>query len=177
MNLIKLTLISVVRFVTRMAWRLELRRQRIGALYDVPPAGQYAIFRETVSNIHTVHEKPVVLVFGFRLKLIGSNPFFHWLFQRVCILTTPFWSGFTGFRIKLWMADPQTKNYLGIYEWLGEKNAAVYINFLTPILKFFSTRESVWHELYPGAQFEAFLAERLVTQGQPVRADSQGDIV
>lgn len=162
MRLIKLTCISCFRFVTRMAWHLQLRRDRIGTMYTIPPAGQYAIFRETVSTRQSVQEPPVVLVFGFRLKLIGSNLFFHWLFQRVCILTTPFWIGFTGFRVKLWMVDPQTKNYLGIYEWLGEQNANVYISFLTPILQFFSTRSSIWHQLHTATEFEAYLAQHQV---------------
>ncbi|MDD5040502.1 MAG: hypothetical protein PHY34_05130 [Patescibacteria group bacterium] len=144
--------------MTTMAWQMELRHDRIGTLYSVSPYGTYTIFRETVSQLPRTQDASAVLVFGFRLKLIGSNPFFHWLFQRVCILTTPFWSGFRGFRVKLWMVDPKTKDYLGIYEWSGEQNARVYINFLTPILKFFSTRGSIWHYLYPDTQFEKFLA-------------------
>src|SRR5262249_6482623 len=94
---------------------LRLRHARLGELYDLGARGEFGVFRETVRT-GAGHDQPVVLVVGFRLKVIGSNPAAHWLFQRCCILTTPFWSGFRGFRVKLWMVDPVTKNYLGIYD-------------------------------------------------------------
>ena len=51
-------------------------------------------------------ETPNVLVVGFQLKVIGAHPIPHWIFQRCCLLTTPFWSGLPGFSVKLWMVDP-----------------------------------------------------------------------
>ncbi|MFA5051863.1 MAG: hypothetical protein WC544_02245 [Patescibacteria group bacterium] len=123
----------------------------------MPGASKYAIFRETVSTVPHRNEQPAVLVFGFRLKLIGSNIFFHWLFQRVCILTTPFWSGFPGFHTKLWMVDPLTKNYLGVYQWLDPSDAQGYIHFLIPIINVFSKKNSIWYQFYPDTQLDHFL--------------------
>src|SRR5688500_17982372 len=83
---------------------LHLCRNRLGTRYLIDQGGRYEIFRETINDRISQYE-PVILIVGFRLRLIRSNPFLHWIFQRMCILTTPFWSGFHGFHIKLWMVD------------------------------------------------------------------------
>jgi hypothetical protein len=133
---------------------LKLKRRRVGKDYAVEN-GIYEIFRETESL--KVEGETVILVIGFRLKLIRSNAFLHWVFQRVCILTTPFWSGLTGFKTKLWMVDPKTNNYLGIYDWRGKKEAKKYLDFLLPVLNFFSVPSSVWAQQIYRQNFENFL--------------------
>ena len=134
-------------------------RDRLGIDYRIDRGGTYRVFRDTRS--HDVTDDPcVVLVVGFRLRVIGSNPSLHWLFQRVCLMTTPFWSGFRGFRVKLWMVDLDTKNYLGIYEWAGEANALSYVEALVRVLRPLSTKDSVWYELYPGQELALFLSVR-----------------
>lgn len=115
-------------------------------MYTVESAGTFSVFRETVRRF-APSGPPVVLIVGFRLKLIGSNPLFHWLFQHVCILTTPFWCGLRGFGTKLWLVDPVTKNYFGIYEWFGEADAERYLEFLLPILGFFSVGNTSWSKV------------------------------
>jgi len=138
---------------------LRLRRDRVGQAYIINQRGTYQIFRETVSD-DGIRDRSVVLVVGFRLRVLRSNRFLHWLFQRVCILTTPFWSGFRGFRVKLWMVDPQTKNYLGIYDWAGVENAQTYIDAWVRVLRPLSTPGSVWYDLYPDQELEPFLRIR-----------------
>jgi hypothetical protein len=142
--------------------RLRRSSARIGATYRIDHGGQYQIFRETIGTDRSV-DPLCVLVVGFRLKVIDRNRLWHWVFQRLCLLTTPFWSGFRGFRIKLWMVDPATKNYLGIYQWAGEANARNYVKTLCRVLRSVSTPGSVWHVIYPEADFEQYLQERLVT--------------
>jgi hypothetical protein len=151
-----LSLVNYIRLVSSNS--LHLHRDRLGKLYKVAEGGTYAIFRETISN-KKILDKSVVLIVGFRLRFINSNPILHWLFQRVCILTTPFWSGFYGFRVKLWMVDPETKNYLGIYEWYGAENAQVYVNALVRILGPLSTKGSVWYELNTDMKLDKYLED------------------
>ena len=131
----------------------------MGQLYSIDRGGRYAIFRETVRNKKTA-DKPVVLVVGFRLKVLRSSPFFHWLFERLCILTTPFWSGFRGFMIKLWMVNTKTKDYLGIYKWSGKENARIYVENLSKVLHLVSTYGSVWYEIVTSTEFEKYLTRR-----------------
>lgn len=138
------------------AHKLRLNTSRLRKSFAVED-GNYAIFRETV-QLDTVGE-PVVLVVGFRLKLIRSSRLLHWLFQGVCIITTPIWSGLPGFRVKLWLVDPDTKNYAGIYDWRGVTQAQDYLDYLLPILRFFSVGGTVWARKLDGQDFEKFLSE------------------
>jgi hypothetical protein len=175
MGNLRLILASMCRYGELVALgRLRLRRDRLRSAYRIEGHGLYEIFRETVSSEANV-EPDAVLVVGFRLRAIGSHPLPHWLFQRLCILTTPFWSGFRGFGVKLWMVDPETKNYLGIYRWAGADNAQTYVELLGKILRPLSTPGSVWHELHSGQEFEAFLRERRVdhVQGETRTASAQ----
>src|SRR5438445_185960 len=126
MDSIKLAAQSLWQFIKLVsAGKLHRRKDRLGRAYLLGEYGEYRIFRETVGNDGS-EDKPVVLVVGFRLKLLGINQFWHKLFQKVCILTTPFWSGFRGFRVKLWMVQPRAGNYMGIYEWAGKEHAQEY---------------------------------------------------
>lgn len=142
----------------RMAMHNDLRQNKeyIGDTYKVGN-GEYKVFRVT-EKLDTQGEQ-IILVVGFRLKIIGYNHLLHYLFQRVCMLTTPFWSGIEGFRIKLWMVDKITKNYIGIYDWRGKEEAKHYIDYLLPVLKFFSVKGTVWAEQIYGEKFEEYLAD------------------
>lgn len=162
-RIVALAALSVRGYVRLvLSGSLLLRRDRIGKLFTIDQGNTYAIFRETISN-QELADKPVVLVVGFRLRFIRDNRIFHWIFQRICILTTPFWSGFHGFHIKLWMVDPKTKNYLGIYEWYGKENAMIYVYALIRVLHIFSTNGSVWYECITAKKFERYLSEHTIT--------------
>jgi hypothetical protein len=151
---------SVARFPGLVAsGTLRQRRDWVGELYRIEERGTYRVFRETVSDDGT-SEESVVLVVGFQLRLLGSVQLLHWLFQRACLLTTPFWSGFRGFRVKLWMVDPTSERYLGIYEWAGAGHARTYVEALVRVLRPLSTPGSVWYELVPDQELEAFLRAR-----------------
>jgi hypothetical protein len=150
---------SSIQFV-RLSRRNSIRqcRERLGETYNIHHSGgtDYSVFRETQSRDGTI-EAPVVLVVGFRLRFIGSNRFLHWCFQRICIVSSPIWSGFRGFWVKLWMVDRRAKNYLGIYEWAGEGNSRFYAEWLSELLRHLSTRGSVWYELHRNEELAGYL--------------------
>lgn len=163
MDIVKLATKSIFYFFDlAFAGKLHLKISRLWQNYKVSDGKTYAIFRETVSD-QQFDGKEVTLVVGFRLFIIESDTFFHWLFQRLCILTTPFWSGFKGFQVKLWMVDPQTKDYLGIYKWIGRDNAKVYAEALEKVLKKVSTTGSIWYEIVD-EDFEKYLKSHKVKQ-------------
>ena len=156
---LRLVLGSLVRFpglAVRRTLRLSTERQGRG--YRLCDGHTYRVFRETRRPLTT--ERRAVIEVGFRLKLIGSAPVPHWLFQRVCIITTPFWSGFDRFGTKLWMVDPLTRSYAGIYQWGGDAAAQTYLDVLLPILRMVSVPGSVFCALHGDTEFEAFLDER-----------------
>ena len=159
----RLAATSIALYISLVAaGALQLRRDRIEQSFVVDQRGRYQLFRETTSHIESPDER-VVLVVGFRLRVLGANPILHRLFQRLCILTTPFGSGFRGFRTKLWLVDPATKNYLGIYKWAGVANAQVYVDALVRVLRPLSTPASVWYEIQKSEHLEPFLRTRMAT--------------
>lgn len=156
---VRLVLSSVARFPWLAASRpLRLRDERLGDCYRLFDGRDYRVFRETATPLSD-GERTVIEV-CFRLRLIGSARAPNWLFQRLCILTTPFWSGFDGFGTKLWMVDPHTCDYAGAYEWGAAATASAYLAVLLPILRAVSVPGSVVYELHRGAKLDGFLHER-----------------
>ncbi len=78
----------------------------------------------------------------------------HAAFRRVCILTTPFFVGITGFRSKLWMVDPETGDFAGLYEWDNADEAREYAEGPARVLRALSVRGSVDYELVPNQSVE-----------------------
>lgn len=141
--------------------RLHLRGGRLGMVYPAEDGGRYTVFRESRADVEIT--EPTVLVVGFRLKLLRTSPLLHWAFQRVCLLTTPFWSGFDGFGTKLWLVDRASKNYLGIYEWSGPDRAKNYFEALNRVLTPLSVGGSVWGWVYRHTSLDDYLAARSQT--------------
>jgi hypothetical protein len=80
----------------------------------------------------------------------AGQPLRFWVFERVCILTTPFFVGLAGFRSKLWMVDRSTGDFAGLYQWDGQADAIAYAEGLSKILRALSVRGSVGYEVVPG---------------------------
>jgi hypothetical protein len=139
---------------------LHIKKNHLWEKYKVSDGEKYSVFLETISD-KEYYEREVTIVIGFRLFIIKSNPFFHFLFQKLCVLDTPIWVGFRGFKKKYWMVDLQTKNYLGIYRYQGRKNAQKYVNYIVSVLKPLSTKDSVWSEILD-INFDNYVAKRIV---------------
>lgn len=129
-----------------LSWSLHTSKQHLWNLYTVSDGKTYMVFRETVSD-KEYSEKEVTLIIGFRLRLIGKSGFFHWLFQHLCVLDTPIWVGFKGFKTKYWMVEPATKDYLGLYRYQGKRNAKRYAEYICAVLRPLSTDNSVWYKI------------------------------
>jgi hypothetical protein len=95
------------------------------------------VFRETVRREASTGD-PAVIVIQFRLRFLGSSPALHAAFRRECILHTPLFAGFPGFRSKLWADDLRTGVYAGIYEWQGADLASHYADRMVGLLTPFS---------------------------------------
>jgi hypothetical protein len=85
----------------------------------------------------------------------------HFVFRHVCIVTTPFFIGLPGFRSKLWMVDPVTGDFAGLYEWDGAALGAAYARGLAKVLRLLSVRGSVTFEVVPDTDVEEYLARTL----------------
>jgi hypothetical protein len=78
----------------------------------------YVPFRHTRKGpaFWSDEQPPAVLQPRFHLgPLPARRRRLHRLFRVVCIITTPFFVGLPGFRSKLWMVDPATGDFAGLY--------------------------------------------------------------
>ena len=141
----------------------------LGEIFGTVRGGRYSIFLDASSR-DGVRDPSGVLVVGFRLRWIGSNRLLYRVFRKICVVSTPIWYGFPGYRVKLWMVDYRIEDYLGIYEWAGEKNAIVYAEWLSRLLHHLSASESVRYELRPNEKIENYLEEHREAHAPPACA-------
>lgn len=124
----------------------------------------YVVFRHThvLDGKDAAHRStdtaPAVLQPRFRLApLPPQRRRLHALFRVVCIVTTPFFVGLRGFRSKLWMVDPDTGEFAGLYEWDDAESAGAYAEGLARVLRVLSVRGSVSYELRPHTTVAGYL--------------------
>lgn len=122
------------------------------------------MFRETVV-VGASTADPVLLVIAFRLAFLDDLGLLHAGFRRECLIHTPLFAGFRGFRSKLWLEDEDTRVYRGVYQWDGEKEAASYAARMVGLLAPFSNRAMARSHVVPGLARSAFLLDPDITTG------------
>jgi hypothetical protein len=104
------------------------------------------VFRE--SSCDTEATAPVLLAVWFRLRAIPPGAHVRrWLFERACMANTMLFAGCDGFLVKLWMVDPATSDYAGLYSWRSASEADRYGRYITGILRPWCVRNSVGFEV------------------------------
>jgi hypothetical protein len=119
--------------------RLASPREHVGTWLHFRDGTSSLVFRET-ARVGAPTREPVLLVIQFRLAALGSSRVLHAAFRRECVLHTPLFAGFRGFRSKVWADDVETGVYRGIYEWDGAEPARAYALRMVALLAPFSTR-------------------------------------
>lgn len=135
----------------------------VGARLHFADGTTSVVFRETVRRVATA--EPALLVIQFRLAFLGSNRWGHAAFRRECVLHTPLFAGFPGFRSKLWADDVHTGVYRGLYEWDGAEAARAYALRMTALLAPFSNAGSARFHIVDGIRRDAFLADPQIAPG------------
>jgi hypothetical protein len=131
------------------AGRLRSPRTHLGCRLQFADGTTGVVFRETaIRDGHPAD--PAVLVVQFHLRALGRSRLLHAAFHRECVLHTPLFAGFPGFRSKLWISDSTTRVYRGLYEWDGADQATEYAATLARLLRPLSTRGSVRYHVIPG---------------------------
>ena len=74
----------------------------------------------------------------------------RFLFERLCVINTLLFAGFSGYRVKLWMVDPETSDYAGLYRWRSSEEAEVYAQYIVGVLAPFCPAGSVGYQIVPG---------------------------
>jgi hypothetical protein len=148
----------MVRTVALLAGRhLHLRTSRLGSHVTLPQGASFEVFRESVCDVPGAG-KPVTLAVWFHLWAIPAGASRRrWLFERLCILNTVLFAGCDGYLVKLWMVDPVTSDYAGLYSWAPADAAERYGRYITAIMRPISSAGSVGYKVFPESSLEDFL--------------------
>src|SRR6476620_11555869 len=143
-----------------LARRTHCYASRLGRPLKMSDGRTYVPFRHTRKTASTwsTSAPPAVLQPRFRLPFFAPRRrWLHALFRVVCIVTTPFFVGLPGFRSKLWMVDPDSGDFAGLYEWDDAPTARAYAEGLSKVLRLLSVRGSVSYELRSGCTVDEYL--------------------
>ena len=101
---------------------------------------------------------PVTLAVWFHLWAIPAGARLRrYVFERACVANTMLFAGFDGYLVKLWMVDPDTSDYAGLYAWRSAEQAQIYARYITSILRPLSTPGSVGFGVLPDTALGAYL--------------------
>lgn len=151
--------------------RLALPREHVGLRLPFADGTTSTVFRETVVR-DAESKAPSLLVVQFKLWHLGRAPILHAAFRRGCIVNTPLFAGFPGFRSKLWAADLETWVYRGVYEWDGADRAVSYAETLLWLLRPFSTRGTLRYRVVPAVRRDDALNDPGALEGAPSPEDA-----
>ncbi len=136
--------------------RLHLNGGRVGEVVALPDGRRFEVFRE--SSCDTTATAPVMLAVWFRLRAIPPGARIRRrLFEHACLVNTMLFAGCAGFLVKLWMVDPLTSDYAGLYSWRSAAEAAHYGRYITSILRPWCVRDSVGFEVFERATLDGYL--------------------
>lgn len=118
------------------------------------------IYRET--SMRELERAPqVMLAVRFRLQFIGSSRLGHAIFRFESLFNTLLFAAHRGFHSKLWLTDPATDYYRGIYEWEDEESAIEYAETLRIVLAPWVEPRSFAYRIMIGLSRPDFLEGRL----------------
>lgn len=143
-----------------LARRTRCSPSGLGRPLTMSDGRTYVPFRHTrkTESAWSTTAPPAVLEPRFRLPFFAPRRRrLHALFRVVCIVTTPFFVGLPGFRSKLWMVDPESGDFAGLYEWDDAPTARAYAEGLSKVLRLLSVRGSVSYELRTGCTVDEYL--------------------
>jgi hypothetical protein len=115
------------------------------------------VFRESICDGDSGFGQ-VTLAVWFHLRGIPQGSRVRrFLFERLCLVNTILFAGFDGYRVKLWMVNPDTADYAGLYSWRSVEEAEVYARYIVGVLSPLSTSESVGYQIFPDIELEDLL--------------------
>lgn len=138
--------------------RLHVPNSRVGARVELPDGRSFVVFRESTCDADAA-QSPVMLAVWFRLRGIPPGALIRRrLFERLCIVNTVLFAGVEGYLVKLWMVDPATSDYAGLYSWASAESAEQYGRYITGVLGPLSRPGSTGFAVFPGRTLDDYLA-------------------
>lgn len=103
--------------------RVRFPRDRVGSVVTMPNGRDYTVFRQVVLRPRPGQPDQPGALFTPYFHVAGMSPGLNRLFS---LLPIPFFVGLPGFRSKLWLVDPATGDFAGLYEWDTVEDAESY---------------------------------------------------
>ncbi len=107
------------------------------------------MFRESICDGDSGSEEVTLAVWFHLWGIPVGSRVRRFLFERLCLVNTFLFAGFAGYRVKLWMVDPDSADYAGLYSWHSAAEAEIYARYIVGILKPLSRAGSVGYEIIP----------------------------
>ena len=177
---IRKSVLSVLAIETRCAIstlglmirrRLSQPNDLVDSTVEFADGSVSRIYRETsMRGLETTPQ--VMLAVRFRLRLIGSSRLGHALFRFESLFNTLLFAAHRGFHSKLWLTDPATDYYRGIYEWEDNESAIEYAETLRIVLAPWVQRGSFAYRIISGVRRPHYLEGRLAV-ADPVHDDDR----
>lgn len=147
--------------------QLHVRNERVGSTFRLPGGRRFIVFRDTSRDGPPALE-PVTLAVWFHLWAVPPRAKVRrFLFERLSIINTLLFAGFDGYLVKLWMVDPLTSDYAGLYTWRDAESAAVYGRYITSVIRLFSAAGSVGFEIAPNIALAELVVKPADKQPSP----------
>jgi len=125
---------------------LHLRRDRVGRVVETE-RGQLVVFRESICD--GVRPGAVTLHVWFHLRGVPAGSYVRpRVFEHLSWVNTPLFAGWEGYRVKLWMVEPRTVNYAGLYSWTTRAEAERYGDYITALLRPLATAGTVGYSVF-----------------------------
>ena len=122
-----------------------------------PDGRAFVVFRESTCDQPT-SETGVMLAVWFHLRGIPRGARVRRrLFERLCLVNTLLFAGFDGYLVKLWMVNPTTSDYAGLYSWSSAEDAETYGRYITAVLRPLSLPGSVGFQVFPEWTLERYM--------------------
>lgn len=118
-----------------MTRRLHLSSAWLGTTVTLTDKREFVVFRTSTKDAAPA-DRPVLLEVWFHLRSIPAGARWRrYVFERACLFNTLLFAGCDGFLVKLWMVDPATSDYAGMYSWESADSADRYGRYITSILR------------------------------------------
>ncbi len=125
-----------------------------------PDGRKYTVFRETALEPAEDETRTGGVVLVFRMSVLtrtlGTKARIA-LYNRLANVATPFFAGMPGFRRKLWLSGDRAGEFLELYEWASEEDAARLVTVLQSLLGPFDELGAASYQIVEAESIDTFV--------------------
>ena len=145
---------SIIRsFYNLAVGNLWFPEQFCGKILQMEDGLKFKIFRHMRLRKKTSPDAAAIFIVRFKFK-----KFSHRTNMKASRIPIPLIAGFPGFRDKVWMIDPDTDYWQGVYQWENVQAIEKYKkSFVLAIMNKRALKNSISYKTIPGISIEDYL--------------------